>query len=217
MALVFFDLDETLIAGDSDYEWGNYLVSIGKVDGDVYESENARFYHDYRVGNLDVYEFLDFALQPLAKYSYEELCAWREDYIQHCIKPIIKSQALELVEQHRKADDYLAIVTATNQFITEPIKELFDIETLIATEPAMEGGRFTGTVAGTPCFGPGKVTRVKEWLASTNHSLVGSYCYSDSQNDIPLLELVDNPITVDADEKLSAYAMQKGWEQLQLK
>lgn len=216
MALVFFDLDETLLAGDSDYEWGNYLVSIGKVDGEFYESENERFYQEYREGKLDVFEFLKFALKPLSKYPYDELCKWREKYIKQRIEPIIKSKALDLVKQHRSAGDSLILITATNSFITEPIKDLFDIETLIATEPAMEDGRFTGTVAGTPCFGSGKVSRVKEWLASSKHSLEGSYCYSDSRNDIPLLELVDNPIAVDADEELTAYATLRGWKQLRL-
>lgn len=217
MALVLFDLDETLLAGDSDYEWGRYLISIGKVDGKFYESENRRFYKEYREGNLDVFEFLNFALEPLAKYSYDELCKWREKFIEIHIEPIIKSKAYDLVDKHRNAGDYLAIVTATNRFITEPIKDIFEIETLIATEPAMKNGQFTGEVDGTPCFGQGKVTRVKEWVDKNTHSLNGSFCYSDSQNDIPLLELVDNPITVDADETLSAHAIEKGWEQLKLK
>ena len=216
MALVFFDLDETLIAGDSDYEWGNYLVSIGKVNGEFYETENERYYQEYREGKLDIFEFLQFALEPLAKYSYEELCKWREKYIKHRIEPLIKSKGLDLVEQHRNAGDFLILITATNSFITDPIKDLFKIKTLIATEPAMVDGRFTGAVAGTPCFGNGKVSRVKEWLASNTLSLKGSFCYSDSRNDIPLLELVDHPIAVDADEELTAHAKRKGWKQLQL-
>ncbi len=216
MALALFDLDETLIAGDSDYEWGAHLVSIGKVDADYYASENERFYAEYLAGTLDVYEFLKFALQPLANHSYDELCKWRNDYIEQRIKPIIKSKTFDLIEKHRSAGDHLAIVTATNSFITEPTKEIFKMDTLIATEPAMENGSFTGEVHGTPSFGPGKVTRVHEWLNDSDHSLEGSYFYSDSRNDIPLLELVSHPITVDADEKLSEHATKNNWQQISL-
>jgi HAD superfamily hydrolase (TIGR01490 family) len=219
MALALFDLDETLIAGDSDFEWGSHLVSIGKVDKEYYASENERFYKEYLADNLDVYEFLNFALQPLANNTYEELCDWRDDYIQQRIKPIIKPKAFDLLKKHRDAGDYLVIVTATNSFITEPTIDIFGIDDLIATEPAMEDGNFTGKVKGTPSFGPGKVTRLKEWLEGSNgsrHSLEGSYFYSDSRNDIPLLELVSNPITVDADEKLNLHAAKNNWQQISL-
>ncbi|MGH1538529.1 MAG: HAD family hydrolase [Gammaproteobacteria bacterium] len=216
MALALFDLDETLIAGDSDYEWGAHLVSIGKVDADHYESENERFYKEYLAGKLDVYEFLRFALQPLANNTYDELLKWRSDYIEQRIKPIIKQKAFDLIEKHRKAGDYLVIVTATNSFITEPTKDIFNMDALIATEPAMKNGNFTGEVHGIPSFGPGKVTRLQEWLKGSNHSLEGSYFYSDSRNDIPLLELVSHPITVDADERLSQHAAENNWQQISL-
>jgi len=216
MALALFDLDETLIAGDSDYEWGSHLVSIGKVDAEYYASENERFYKEYLEGKLDVYEFLKFALLPLANNSYQELCEWRKEYIEQRIKPIIKPKAMELIRKHRDAGDYLVIVTATNSFITEPTKNIFNMDDLIATEPAMKNGKFTGEVQGTPSFGPGKVTRLKEWLQGSTHSLEGSYFYSDSRNDIPLLELVSHPVAVDADEKLSEYAANKNWQQLSL-
>ena len=146
-----------------------------------------------------------------------ELCQWRDDYIEQRIKPIIKPKAIELINKHRDAGDQLVIITATNRFITEPTKEIFNMHDLIATEPAMQNGSFTGEVHGTPSFGPGKVTRLKEWLENTSYSLEGSYFYSDSRNDIPLLELVTHPITVDADEKLSAYANEKNWQQISLK
>lgn len=217
MTLAFFDLDETLIAGDSDYEWGNHLVSIGKVDGEFYEKENQRFYKEYLAGKLDIYEFLNFAFKPLAENSYEELCQWRDEYIDLRIKPIIKTKAYGLIDQHRNAGDHLAIITATNRFITEPIKEILNIGTLIATEPAILNGEFTGEVEGTPCFGDGKVSRVKQWLESNSHTLEGSYFYSDSRNDIPLLELVDYPIAVDADEELTAHAIKSNWKRLSLK
>ena len=217
MALALFDLDETLIAGDSDYEWGAHLVSIGKVDAEFYESENERFYQEYLAGTLDVFEFLKFALLPLANNSFEELCQWRDDYIEQRIKPIIKPKAVELINKHRDAGDHLVIITATNRFITEPTKEIFNIRDLIATEPEIQNGKFTGKVHGTPSFGTGKVTRLKEWLANTNHSLEGSYFYSDSQNDIPLLDLVTHPIAVDADDKLREHAERNNWQQLNLK
>ena len=216
MALAFFDLDETLLAGDSDYQWGLHLVSLGKVDGHFYEKENLRFYQEYLAGKLDVNEFLTFALKPLAENSYENLCNWRNDFIQQRIKPIIKEKAFDLIQQHREAGDYLVIVTATNRFITEPIKDLFEIDTLIATEPEILNERFTGLVEGEPCFGKGKVTNVKKWIESKDLSLADSYFYSDSRNDIPLLELVDHPVAVYADEKLSAFAKEKGWKQISL-
>lgn len=217
MALALFDLDETLIAGDSDYEWGKHLVSIGKVDAQHYANENERYYKEYLAGTLDVYEFLSFALQPLANHSYDELCKWRDDYIEQRIKPIIKPKAIDLIAKHRDAGDHLVIITATNRFITEPTKGIFQMDDLIATEPAMKNGRFTGEVHGTPSFGQGKVTRLQEWLKNSKHSLDGSYFYSDSRNDIPLLELVSNPIAVDADDKLSTHAAKNNWQQLSLR
>jgi HAD superfamily hydrolase (TIGR01490 family) len=217
MALALFDLDETLISGDSDYEWGTHLVTIGKVEAEYYTNENERFYNEYLAGTLDVYEFLKFALQPLANHSFSELCEWREEYINQRIKPIIKPKAIDLINKHRDAGDFLVIVTATNSFITEPTKEIFGMDDLIATEPEMVNGEFTGEVHGTPSFGPGKVTRLQEWLKDSSHSLEGSYFYSDSRNDIPLLDLVSHPITVDADEKLGEYASQHGWQQISLK
>ncbi len=217
MALALFDLDETLLAGDSDYEWGLHLVSIGKVDEEFYKNENERFYRQYLAGKLDVYEFLNFALKPLAENNYAELLEWRNEYIEQRIKPIVKTKARDLIAQHRDAGDELVIVTATNRFITEPMQEIFNVDTLIATEPAMENGRFTGKVEGTPCFGQGKVTRLEQWLASSSLTLEGSYFYSDSRNDIPLLELVDYPIAVDADKELTAHAIKKNWNRLSLK
>jgi len=217
MALALFDLDETLIAGDSDYEWGAHLVAIGKVDAEYYASENERFYKEYLAGTLDVYEFLNFSLKPLADNSYEDLCQWRKDYIEQRIKPIIKPKTLDLIAKHRDAGDHLMIITATNSFITAPTKEMFKMDELIATEPAMENGSFTGKVQGTPSFGPGKVTRLKEWLKNSKHSLEGSYFYSDSRNDIPLLQLVSNPIAVDADEKLTEHAVNNAWQHISLR
>jgi len=216
MALALFDLDETLLAGDSDYEWGQYLVSINKVAAEYYASENQRFYEEYLAGTLDVFEFLNFALKPLAENPYAELVQWRDDYIEQRIKPIIKHKAHELIASHRNAGDYLAIVTATNRFITEPVKDILGFDQLLATEPEMKNGEFTGNVLGTPNFGEGKVTRVKEWLETSKQALQGSFFYSDSRNDIPLLELVDHPVVVDGDEKLTQHAIQNNWKRISL-
>ncbi|MCY4642936.1 MAG: HAD-IB family hydrolase [Gammaproteobacteria bacterium] len=217
MALVFFDLDQTLLDGDSDYEWGLYLVSIGKVDSVVYEKENERFYREYLAGKLDIHEYLRFALRPLANNPYAKLCQWRDHFIDTRIKPMIKAKAHDLIQQHRDSGDRLAIITSTNRFIIEPAKDLLQIETLIATEPARSHGEFTGEIEGQPCFGTGKVTLAEHWAESTSQTLDGSYFYSDSRNDLPLLERVDHPVAVDADKELTAHAIKKNWERLSLK
>lgn len=217
MALAFFDLDQTLLDGDSDFEWGMYLVSIGKVDASYYESENERYYREYLAGTLDIYEFLRFAFRPLAENPYAELCQWRDEFIQARIKPMIKAKSHDLIRQHRDAGHHMAIITSTNRFIIEPIKDILQIHTLIATEPARSGGEFTGEIDGMPCFGQGKVSRATQWADSCSHTLEGSYFYSDSWNDLPLLELVDHPVAVDADKKLAAHALRNGWKCLSLK
>ena len=217
MAIAFFDLDQTLLDGDSDFEWGAYLVSIGKVDVTTYEIENERFYRAYLAGNLDIQEYLRFAMRPLAENTYSRLCQWREAFIDTRIRPMIKTRAPGLIRQHRDAGHHPAIITSTNRFITEPIKDLLQVETLIATEPARSQGEFTGEIQGIPCFGEGKITHARQWAESRSHSLEGSYFYSDSFNDLPLLETVDNPVAVDADEKLTEHAIRKGWKRLSLK
>ena len=217
MALVFFDLDETLLDGDSDYEWGRWLAATGKVDRATYEKENERFYREYLAGTFDILEFLDFALKPLAENSYAELCRWRSRFVEARIRPMIKAGVHELIRRHRKAGDEPVIITSTNRFIVEPICELLGIENLIATEPAQVGGEFTGAVEGVPCFGPGKVTRAVQWAESRSQSLRDSYFYTDSYNDLPLLEHVAHPVAVDADEKLAAHADTCGWRQISLK
>lgn len=217
MALVFLDLDETLLDGDSDYEWGRYLATTGKVDRTTYDKENERFYREYLSGTFDILEFLDFALRPLAENPYTELCRWRSRFVETRIRPMIKARAHELIRQHRVAGDEPVIITSTNRFIVEPICELLGVENLIATEPAQENGEFTGKVEGVPCFGPGKVTRASQWAESRSKSLQDSYFYTDSCNDLPLLEHVGHPVAVDADEKLAAHARKLGWKQISLK
>lgn len=217
MPLAIFDLDNTLLAGDSDYLWGIYLAENGVVDRAAYERENARFYAEYKAGRLDIYEFLAFALRPLADNEPYALERWRTDFISRVIEPIITPAALALVEDHRRAGHTLMIITATNAFVTQPIAERLGIAHLIATEPERIDGRYTGRVTGVPSFREGKVTRLRQWLAGSGESLSGSHFYSDSHNDLPLLELVDHPVAVDPDDELRGIAAQRSWPVISLR
>ncbi|NBC48100.1 MAG: HAD-IB family hydrolase [Gammaproteobacteria bacterium] len=211
MPLALFDLDNTLLAGDSDYLWGRHLIDLGIVDAEAYEHANQRFYDDYRNGCLDIDAFLRFSLTPLSQYPMADLERWREDFVRRRIDPIILPAARELVEQHRRAGDTLMIITATNAFVTSPIAARFGVDQLIATEPAIEAGRYTGRVEGTPAFREGKVERLRHWLERHDASLTGSVFYSDSINDLPLLETVEQAVAIDPDERLAAIARQRGW------
>jgi HAD superfamily hydrolase (TIGR01490 family) len=215
--LAIFDLDNTLLAGDSDYLWGVYLAQNGIVDRAHYERENTRFYDEYKAGRLDIYEFLAFSLRPLADNEPADLERWRTDFMARVIEPIITPGALALLEEHRSARHTLMIVTATNAFVTRPIAERLGIPHLIATEPERIGGRYTGRVAGIPSFREGKVTRLREWLAGSGESLSGSHFYSDSHNDLPLLELVDHPVAVDPDDELRSIAAERCWPVISLR
>ena len=217
MPLAIFDLDNTLLAGDSDYLWGVFLAERGIVDPDHYERENERFYREYKEGRLDIYEFLRFSLAPLARHSPDELAAWRQAFLAEKIEPIVLPKALALVERHRTVGDQLLIITATNSFVTAPIAAQLRIPNLIATEPALRNGRYTGEVDGIPSFREGKVLRLEQWLDAQGATLVGSSFYSDSQNDVPLLERVDHPVAVDPDPALAAVAAARGWPILSLR
>lgn len=217
MALAIFDLDNTLLAGDSDHLWGEYLATHGIVDGDHYRRENDRFLRAYEDGSLDIHAFLRFSLQVLAAHDPEQLARWREAFVDECIVPRIAPGAPDLLARHRDAGDHLLIITATNRFVTEPIAQRLGVDDLIATEPAMREGRYTGEVAGTPSFREGKIRRLDQWLANEHHSLTGSRFYSDSHNDIPLLERVDEPIAVDPDARLAATARERGWPIISLR
>ena len=217
MPLAIFDLDNTLLAGDSDYLWGQFLVELGVVDGPSYERENARFYADYREGRLDILAFLRFSLRPLAQHRMQDLHAWRTRFMREKIEPLITEAAEALVARHRAAGDTLMIITATNAFVTAPIAERFGISELIATEPETNDGRFTGNVAGTPSFREGKVSRLQDWLVGSDTALAGAAFYSDSHNDLPLLELVDRPVAVDPDPILTAEARRRGWPIISLR
>lgn len=212
MTLALFDLDNTLLSGDSDYEWGQFLVKKKLVDAKAYEVANIRFYEQYKQGVLDIYEWSAFTFQPLSEHSMEELALLHKEYMQQVIQPMMGDIAKSLLKYHRQQGHTLLVITATNSFITRPIVDAFGIEHLIATEPKIINGRYTTEVEGIPSFNKGKVERLKTWLQQNNESLQGSYFYSDSHNDLPLLEEVDHPIAVDPDEKLVEIAQQRGWE-----
>ena len=217
MALSLFDLDNTLLAGDSDYEWGRFLVKKGLVNEASYEAENNRFYEQYKQGTLDIYEFCAFSFQPLATRSMEELQLLHAEFMEEVIQPMIGEKALSLVNKHKEQGDTVMVITATNSFITGPIVRAFGIEHLLATEPKIVNDRYTTEIDGIPCFHEGKVQRLHNWLAENEISLQGSCFYSDSINDLPLLEKVEIPVAVDPDKKLAALAHQRGWECISLR
>ena len=218
MSLALFDLDNTLLSGDSDFEWAQFLIEQGVLDREVYEARNQTFFEQYQNGTLDIHEFLDFQLRPLSRHSRRVLDDWHLQFMQKKILPMVRASARELVRRHRA--DVCAIVTATNSFVTAPIAREFGIDNLIATEPAHAGGEFTGEVSGTPCFREGKVRRVEDWLAARGQSLESvapSWFYSDSLNDLALLERVTNPVAVDPDATLRAHAQKHGWSIISLR
>ena len=217
MSLAIFDLDNTLLRGDSDHAWGEFLVEQGAVDRERFARENDRYYAAYLAGTLDIYEFLEqHQLRPLAEHDRATLERWRTEFLRAKIAPLITPAAHALVEQHRARGDTLLIITATNSFITTPIAAAFGIPHLIATEPEEVNGQFTGKVAGVPSYREGKVERLSEWLADRHESLDGSWFYSDSHNDLPLLNLVEHPVAVNADEILADYARTRGWTMIEL-
>ena len=220
MRLALFDLDNTLLAGDSDYEWGQFLVERGILERAAYEAQNRAYYEQYAAGSLDIHEYLGFALRPLAAHTPQELESWHADFMRTRIGPMILPAARTLVRGHLEAGDLCAIVTATNSFVTAPIAREFGVRHLVATEPESRDGRFTGRVAGMPCFREGKLTRLREWLAGLGRQLTDfgeSVFYSDSHNDLPLLEQVTRPVAVDPDEQLSAQAARRGWAVISLR
>jgi HAD superfamily hydrolase (TIGR01490 family) len=222
MNLALFDLDNTLLTGDSDFEWAQFLISKGVVDRELQEAKNIQFYEQYKAGTLDIYEFLNFQLAPLTRHSRQELDAWHGEYMARHILPIIGKPARALVNQHIEAGDLCAIVTATNSFVTGAICREFGIPHLIGTIPTVnpENGRFSGLPSGTPSFREGKIERVEAWLASLGlwwGSFADSFFYSDSHNDLPLMTKVSTPVAVDPDEKLHTHAGQMGWKIITLR
>ena len=211
MNLAIFDLDNTLLNGDSDYLWGRFLVQAGIVDGASYERQNRASYDDYCAGNLDIFEFLRFSLRPLAQNDLSLLLDLRRQFIAEYITPIIPPATRHLLDQHRRQGHTLLIITATNRFVTEPIAEALAVDDLIATDPEFIGNRYTGQVSGIPSFREGKVQRLEDWLTQRGANLASSWFYSDSHNDLPLLEMVTHPVAVDPDDTLAQHAAMKGW------
>ncbi|HQT81277.1 MAG: phosphoserine phosphatase [Ferrovum sp. 37-45-19] len=219
--LVLFDLDNTLLSGDSDFEWGLFLASKGVHDRSTYEAKNLAFYEDYRSGRLDIDVFLDFQLSPLARYSRQQLNLWHREFLETRITPLITDKAKAIIATEKEKASLMAIVTATNSFVTRPIANLLTIEHLVATEPeVLDNGEYSGKILGIPCFQAGKITKVTQWLHSLNQSwdeYNDTVFYSDSLNDLPLLEKVSCPIAVDPDETLLAHAQYRGWQIISLR
>ncbi len=217
MNLALFDLDNTLLNGDSDFEWSQFLIRTGVLDRELFEVKNLAFYEQYKAGTLDIHEFLDFQLKPLSRHSRKVLDAWHQQFMRESIMPMITKPSRDLVNKHR--NDVCAIITATNSFVTSPIAREFGIDHLIATEPEQRNGEFTGRVAGTPCFREGKIARLDEWLAEQGwamKSFEDTVFYSDSLNDLPLLSRVKHPVAANPDATLRAHAEQHGWRIISL-
>jgi len=220
LQLALFDLDNTLLAGDSDYQWGQFLMEEGLLEHELHQAKNLQFYEDYKAGELDIYAFLEFQLKPLSEHKRAELDKLHERYMQRKILPMMTDKAKALVEKHKANGDVMLIITATNSFVTNPIAKAFGIDDLIGTTPEEVDGEFTGRVTGTPSFQQGKVTRLHEWLAERGQSLSDfetTWFYSDSHNDLPLMKLVDKPVAVDPDPVLKAYAEEQGWPVISLR
>lgn len=220
MNLTLFDLDNTLLNGDSDFEWSQFLIRIGVLDRELFESRNLAFYEQYKAGTLDINEFLDFQLKPLSRHSRKTLDAWHRQFMQQSVLPMITRPARELVDRHRTAGDTCVIITATNSFVTAPIAREFGVEHLIATEPEQQNGEFTGNVADVPCFREGKIVRLESWLSAHGwnlESFADSTFYSDSLNDLPLLCRVKQPVAANPDATLRAHAEQHGWRIINLR
>lgn len=217
MTLALFDLDHTLLKGDSDYQWGQFLIGKGLVEPEQYAAANLYFFEQYKQGVLDIHAYSAFAFEPLSEHSMAELAVLHREFMISVIQPLITDAARQLVEQHREQGHTLMVITATNSFITRPIVEAFGIPHLLATEPKVVNGRYTREIDGIPCFQAGKVTRLQQWLETSAETLSGSYFYSDSRNDLPLLEMVDHPIAVDPDDTLRAIATDKRWPILSLR
>ncbi|MDR2000615.1 MAG: HAD-IB family hydrolase [Zoogloeaceae bacterium] len=220
MNLVLFDLDNTLLSGDSDFEWAQFLIAKGALDREAHEARNIEFYEAYRAGTLDIDAFLDFQLAPLARHPRAELDAWHEEFMATRIRPMIGAPARALAQRHLDEGSLCVIVTATNSFVTGPIAREFGIPHLVSTIPAQENGRFTGKPRGTPAFKAGKIERVDAWLESQGCWWDGfgqTWFYSDSFNDLPLLKRVSHPVAVDPDDTLRDHARRAGWPILSLR
>lgn len=217
MSLVLFDLDNTLIAGDSDHLWGEFMVQQGLVDAASYRARNDEFYLAYQRGELDIEAYLNFSLEPLARYTHEQLAEFHEQFLQEMIQPLRLPQAEALIAEHKNRGDLVVIITSTNRFITQPIAELLQVEHLMATELEVLDGRYSGRILGQPCYREGKIHHLEAWLKGKPYNMEDSYFYSDSINDLPLLSKVGTPIAVDPDAELEAEARRLGWQIISLR
>ena len=217
--LVIFDLDNTLIAGDSDHAWGEFLISKELVDPIVYAQKNDHFYLQYQQQTLDIHEYQAFVLAPLIKLDHQTKQALHDEFMQTVVADLRLEKSDKLIKKHTDAGDKLIIITATNSFISAPIGKWLGIDIVIATDPEIVDGKFTGKLSGTPCFQAGKITRLNEWLAGQNQeqNTIEITFYSDSINDLPLLEHVDHPVAVDPDDSLRTHAIAKNWPILSLR
>ena len=220
MNLALFDLDNTLLSGDSDFEWSQFLIEQGVLDRELFEAKNVAFYEQYKAGTLNITEFLDFQLKPLSRHARKVLDEWHAEFMRCTVRPMMLQSARDLVSRHKAVGDVCVIVTATNSFVTAPIAREFGVENLIATDPEQKDGEFTGRVAGVPSFREGKVLRMESWLAERGWnwgSFNESWFYSDSLNDLPLLAKVKHPVAVDPDETLRKHAQNQGWAVISLR
>jgi HAD superfamily hydrolase (TIGR01490 family) len=217
LRLAIFDLDNTLIAGDSDHAWGQFLVEKKLVDGENFRRANDRFYEEYKAGTLNIVEYLQFSLTPLTHHNMMTLVELHQEFMRDYIQPMMLDKAKQLLKDHRTQGDYLLIITATNGFVTRPIATALGVDDILTTDPEIVDGRYTGKFIGIPTFQKGKVIRLEDWLKEKKFNLDDAYFYSDSINDLPLLEQVPNPIVVDPDPKLHAVAVDRGWQIISLR
>ena len=212
MSLAIFDLDNTLIGGDSDHLWGEFLCDEGIItDRQSFQKKNDYFYQQYELGLLDIYAWAEFSFEILAGHSMKELGELHHKFMTAKIEPIILDKAQNCIDNHKKNGDTVLVITASNTFVTSPIVKRYGIDHLLATEPEIKSGRYSGKISGTPCFQSGKIDNLMPWMAKNNETLEGSSFYSDSHNDLPLLELVDHPVTINADKILTLEAKKRGW------
>jgi len=217
--LALFDLDNTLLRGDSDHAWGEFLIDKGLVDAEAHREQNDYFYEQYKRGVLDIHGYVAFTLEPVLELDADQRARLHAEFMAHSVRPIILSKGQKLVREHRAAGDFCIIITATNEFITQPIATLFAVDLLIATELATVEGRYTGKILGTPCYQDGKVSKLEAWIsgAADSYRLSDAVFYSDSINDLPLLQAVAEPVAVDPDDQLREEAESAGWKILTLR